>query len=114
MSYICSECDKTYNQWAGQCTHCLAWNTFIDFQPQKTKKASKQKGYAGTQSEIKDIRDIEILDTIKVSSGSLEFDRVLGGGLVAGAVILIGGDPGIGKSTLLLQTMADLSINRQN
>ena len=113
MSYICSECDKTYNQWAGQCTHCLAWNTLVDFLPAKSKKSTKKKGYAGSISEIKDINEIELLDTIKISSGSLEFDRVLGGGLVAGAVILIGGDPGIGKSTLLLQTMADLSTKHR-
>ncbi len=109
MSYICHHCDKRYAQWTGQCTHCLEWNSLIAHQPKQRKKNSRFTGYANTESDVLDIDDIPINETIKISTKSSEFDRVLGGGLVRGAAILIGGDPGIGKSTLLLQTLANLS-----
>jgi len=97
-SYICNECGGHTLKWQGQCPACGAWNSLEAGAPAPARRT----GYAG---EVKGLRlaEVEQTDVERVSTGSLEFDRVLGGGLVTGSVVLIGGDPGIGKSTLLLQ-----------
>jgi DNA repair protein RadA/Sms len=98
VSYTCSDCGSSTLKWQGQCPACGAWNTLGAAAVTKARRA----GYAG---EIKglSIADVEQSEFSRFSTGIAEFDRVLGGGLVKGSVVLIGGDPGIGKSTLLLQ-----------
>lgn len=106
--YTCQHCGALSPKWAGQCTDCNAWNSFVETVIQS--KPTALRGYTGSGSgKIQTLADIELEETPRFHTGSLEFDRTLGGGLVLGSVVLVGGDPGIGKSTLLLQTLATLS-----
>lgn len=98
MSYICSECGHVYPKWLGRCTECGEWNT-ISEQVELPRAAVK----SGRTLKPKNISDINTGDDVRYKTGSEELDRVLGGGLVAGSLVLLSGDPGIGKSTLLLQ-----------
>ncbi len=109
--YSCSACGAISPKWGGQCGECGAWNTLEEVVTAvATGRGGRFKGYAGTGgTEVQLLSEVSAEDVARVSTGSAEFDRVLGGGLVPGSVVLIGGDPGIGKSTLLLQTMARLS-----
>jgi DNA repair protein RadA/Sms len=106
-SFVCSECGGTTPKWEGRCPHCSAWNTL-----QESRDAGapthRYAPLAGA-SPVRNLSEIEARETPRQPTGIPEFDRVLGGGLVSGAVILIGGDPGIGKSTLLLQALVSLS-----
>lgn len=104
--YQCTECGGTNPKWVGQCPHCQAWNTLVESIAEPA--VSRFQSLAGT-STVQVLGDVAAEDYPRVPSGSVELDRVLGGGLVPGAVILLGGDPGIGKSTLLLQTMGELA-----
>jgi DNA repair protein RadA/Sms len=105
--YVCSECGAISAKWLGKCPQCGAWNSLTET---AVAGGSAQRFEPLAQrSAIVRIDAIDAKDAPRISSGSEEFDRVLGGGLVPGAVILLGGDPGIGKSTLLLQTLTDLS-----
>ncbi|WP_132583695.1 DNA repair protein RadA [Paralcaligenes ureilyticus] len=106
-SYVCMECGGTSLKWAGQCPHCNAWNSLQESLDAGTS-THRFAPLAGA-GPIRSLAEIEARELPRQPSGIPEFDRVLGGGLVAGAVVLIGGDPGIGKSTLLLQAMASLS-----
>lgn len=114
-SYSCTECGAISFQWNGQCRDCSAWNTFVEIVAEspaasKIAQSSRFKGYAAEEMEaVIDLANIEMAETLKITTGVTEFDRVLGGGLVMGSVTLMGGDPGIGKSTILLQTIAHLS-----
>ena len=103
--YICQECGALSTQWSGQCFHCSSWNTLTT---EVVNKKSEQFHYAQTVSEIMPIQSVSLESQIRYPTGFHELNRVLGGGLVKGSVVLIGGDPGIGKSTLLLQTVANL------
>ena len=106
--YQCSECGAQQNKWSGQCASCSAWNTLTESIPvQQTGTSPRFSGYAG-QSGIQQMTEIDLQEEPRTVTGIAELDRVLGGGLVHGSVILIGGDPGIGKSTLLTQTLATL------
>ncbi len=111
INYSCSACGATANKWAGQCPDCEAWNTMVEVMVQATPARSGRfagyTGEAGTTS-VQLLREVSADDVARTPTGISEFDRVLGGGLVPGSVVLIGGDPGIGKSTLLLQTLAEL------
>ena len=98
VSYICNECGGHTLKWQGQCPACGAWNTLETGAP----RAVKRTGYAGEVKGLK-LADVQHESVDRVPTGISELDRVLGGGLVTGSVVLIGGDPGIGKSTLLLQ-----------
>ncbi|MDK6076850.1 DNA repair protein RadA [Massilia varians] len=114
-SYVCSECGATAARWSGQCPDCKAWNTMVETvaEPQGVNRMSQTAHKALAQTApVLSLRDIEALDVPRFGTGIEEFDRVLGGGLVAGGVVLIGGDPGIGKSTLLLQALANLAATR--
>ncbi|MBI3187961.1 MAG: DNA repair protein RadA [Gammaproteobacteria bacterium] len=104
--YTCTACGASHNKWAGQCSDCEAWNTLIEsIAPKDT--GPRFTGYAGASS-IQNMADISLTAEPRHATGIGELDRVLGGGLVPGSVVLIGGDPGIGKSTLLTQTLATL------
>jgi len=114
-AYTCSECGATAARWSGQCPDCKAWNTMVEsvIEPQGVNRMSQTQHKALAQTApVLSLRDIEALDVPRFGTGIEEFDRVLGGGLVAGGVVLIGGDPGIGKSTLLLQALANLAATR--
>ena len=112
-AYVCGDCGSDHPQWQGQCADCGAWNTlkrvsvgtFID--PVSTQLEAV--GYSGDQAQVRRLSDIQTEESPRLSSGSLELDRVLGGGFVSGSVVLLGGDPGAGKSTLLLQVVANLA-----
>jgi DNA repair protein RadA/Sms len=114
-AYVCNECGDDFAKWQGQCTSCNAWNSLSEVRlgnPSKhnTKIASARQGYAGTANNtIQTLADINLEDMPRITTGTQEFDRVLGGGLVSGSVVLIGGHPGAGKSTLLLQVLSYLS-----
>jgi DNA repair protein RadA/Sms len=109
--YVCRECGASFPKWAGQCSECQAWNSLEEsLAAPVSSTVSRYRGYAGeTSSQILTLADVESEQEVRSSTGSPELDRVLGGGLVEGSVVLIGGDPGIGKSTLLIQTLARLS-----
>jgi len=108
LVYRCRECGATSPKWAGQCGECGAWNSLDEERPAADAPSRfRNAGFAGT-SEICALANVELEGEIRTATGFQELDRVLGGGLVQGSVILIGGDPGIGKSTLLLQAMAAL------
>ncbi len=109
--YVCSACGASFPKWSGQCSECRAWNVLEEsLQPASGGGAhSRFSGYSGEAgSAVCQLSEVQSEETSRSASGSSELDRVLGGGLVNGSVILIGGDPGIGKSTLLLQTLARL------
>jgi len=105
--YVCSECAASYPKWEGKCAQCGAWNSL---QESVAADAGEHRfaALAGT-APVRSLGQIEAREMPRQPTGLAEFDRVLGGGLVCGAVVLIGGDPGIGKSTLLLQALASLS-----
>ncbi|MFQ6403516.1 DNA repair protein RadA [Methylophilus sp. 'Pure River'] len=105
--YTCTECGASEPKWQGQCPSCNAWNTLLETVPE-TATQSRFASLAPT-AQLQKLADVEAQDVSRQATGIAEFDRVLGGGLVAGGVVLIGGDPGIGKSTLLLQTVCKVS-----
>ena len=109
--YVCSECGGAAAKWAGQCPACGAWNTLVEARIESTthRYAAAARPGLVSSAEVADLGTIEASELPRVPSGLEEFDRVLGGGLVPGGVVLIGGDPGIGKSTLLLQALAVLA-----
>ncbi len=104
--YACTECGGSAPKWQGQCPHCGVWNTLVE--TVAAPVAVRFESVAGTRSAITSLSSIKAQENTRIATGLEEFDRVLGGGLVAGGVVLIGGDPGIGKSTLLLQAGAAL------
>ena len=107
VAYECTACATQTPKWGGQCPGCNAWNTLIEQQLEKTTGHRYES--LAPPSQVVSMASVEAIDMDRFSSGSVEFDRVLGGGLVQGAVVLLGGDPGIGKSTLLLQTAVHVS-----
>jgi DNA repair protein RadA/Sms len=109
--YICTECGGQAPKWQGQCPACGAWNTLVE-SVAETPSAHRFQALAKS-STVQRLADIEASDVPRFTTGIGEFDRVLGGGLVAGGVVLIGGDPGIGKSTLLLQSLAEIARERR-
>ncbi|NLC24624.1 MAG: DNA repair protein RadA [Oxalobacter sp.] len=109
-NYTCTECGGTSSKWAGQCSACGQWNTLVETVIEKAANrfSAQHKGLAGA-APVQNLAEIDAQDVPRIITGIDEFDRVLGGGLVPGGVVLIGGDPGIGKSTLLLQALANLA-----
>lgn len=107
--YQCQDCAATVAQWTGQCPTCHAWNTLIETVAAPTQQHIGRSGYAGTLPTRATLASIRPETLTRIPSQYSEFDRVLGGGFVAGSVILLGGAPGAGKSTLLLQVTAQLS-----
>jgi DNA repair protein RadA/Sms len=114
-NYTCSECGAIANRWTGQCADCKAWNTMVETvvdTPGVNRMSQTPHRSLAQTAPVLSLADIEAIDVPRFGTGIEEFDRVLGGGLVAGGVVLIGGDPGIGKSTLLLQALSSLSAVR--
>jgi DNA repair protein RadA/Sms len=105
--YACQQCGHTSPKWIGRCPSCQEWNSFVEERPASTA------GLAGPSWDSAPVRFGEIAraETPRISTGVAEFDRVLGGGLVPGALVLLGGDPGVGKSTLMLDVAAHLGEN---
>jgi DNA replication and repair protein RadA len=103
-AYVCQRCGAVAPKWAGQCGDCGEWNTLVETAVAAPRAGAPAPGVAA--AAVSRLDTVTAEDVARVSSGLPEFDRVLGGGIVPGAVILIGGDPGIGKSTLLLQVLA--------
>ena len=102
--YVCSNCGQDFSKWLGRCTNCSAWDTITEFK--QPKRTGANRAAAAQSKEIVELSSCKPSSTARISSAFPEIDRVLGGGLVPGALILLGGDPGIGKSTLLLQLCA--------
>ena len=97
--FVCSECGNEYSKWMGRCTACGAWNSVVEETVQKTSSSVKLKK---TVTPVP-IKNVTTEEGERTAAGSGELDRVLGGGIVKGSLVLCGGEPGIGKSTLLLQ-----------
>jgi len=104
--YACTECGGQSPKWQGQCPHCGVWNTLVE--TIATTAPVRFESVSGARSTVTPLASVKARATSRIPTGLEEFDRVLGGGLVPGGVILLGGDPGIGKSTLLLQAGAAL------
>ena len=113
-AFVCSECGAQVPRWQGQCPQCQAWNTLSETIIESGPSAgSRFAALAGQTSRLQPLSTLQPREEPRQPTGLDEFDRVLGGGLVAGGVVLIGGDPGIGKSTLLLQALSNLSATHK-
>jgi len=109
-AYSCTECGGQSPKWQGQCPHCGAWNTLVE---SVAAPPTRFQSVAGTRSVVTPLSSVDAQESQRIATGIAELDRVLGGGLVAGGVVLLGGDPGIGKSTLLLQACAALGAGHR-
>ena len=104
--FVCQNCGHSTGKWLGKCPECGEWNSLVE---EKTRRSVTRNGFQLRDISAIPFIEIESQDDVRVPSGETEFDRVLGGGIVPGTLVLIGGDPGIGKSTLLLQVADKLS-----
>src|ERR1041385_5639946 len=108
--FVCQECGAQAPKWAGRCTDCGAWNSMVEErvsqEPVATAATGNRYAQFGAAGSAKLYAEVETTNATRLSSGIGEFDRVLGGGIVPGSLVLLGGEPGIGKSTLLLQAAA--------
>jgi DNA repair protein RadA/Sms len=104
-SFVCTECGGTSPRWLGKCPHCETWNTLIETVAENAAPPKNRFASLARTSAVAALADIEASEVDRTPTGIAELDRVLGGGIVEGGVVLIGGDPGIGKSTLLLQAL---------
>jgi DNA repair protein RadA/Sms len=113
-AYQCQACGAIAPKWSGQCADCGGWNTFVESVLPKESRGKDRRGggYSGDPSAICALGEVPLREEIRTPTGIGELDRVLGGGMVAGSVVLIGGDPGIGKSTLLLQLLSGLLLTQ--
>lgn len=112
IMFFCQSCGAESGKWMGQCPACKEWNTMVEETVSKKKSPSRIPGE--NRAKVTKLKDIEMIKEERISTGIGELDRVLGGGMVTGSMVLVGGDPGIGKSTLLLQVcrnLADKNIN---
>ena len=111
--FVCTECGSEASKWLGQCADCKAWNTFREVHQGGATSSSfpgqQRQGFAGALASVRKLCDVDPADTPRFSSGLQELDRVLGGGFVPGSAVLIGGHPGAGKSTILLQTLCHVA-----
>lgn len=113
LVYTCEKCGAQFPKWMGQCTDCGAWNSIVE-EISLPENTSRFAGFIPkTENEIKLLTEVPLNAESRISTQISELDRVLGGGLVNGSVILVGGDPGIGKSTLLIQALCNLSTKNQ-
>ncbi len=109
-SYVCSDCGDSSPKWLGKCPACGAWNTLIESSAPAPSAVRNRFASLARTAQVATLGDIEAVDMARTPTGHEELDRVLGGGIVDGGVVLIGGDPGIGKSTLLLQALHSLQV----
>ncbi len=109
--FACQNCGHQSRKWLGKCPECGEWNSLVEERERTAKKGTIRNGFKLRDVTAIAYSEIESQDETRISSGVTEFDRVLGGGLVPGTLVLIGGDPGIGKSTLMLQVADRLSAN---
>lgn len=109
--YVCQECGFESPRWVGKCSGCGSWNTLVEEQTAPIRHEPRSGVVLDEKPVL--LKDVEAIDRQRISLGIRELDRVLGGGIIPGSVILIGGDPGIGKSTLTLQAMAHLSAQQR-
>jgi DNA repair protein RadA/Sms len=107
--FVCQNCGHSTGKWLGKCSECGEWNSLVEEKSQPVRRTGVRNGFKLRDVSAVPFTEIEPQDDVRVSSGVTEFDRVLGGGIVPGTLVLIGGDPGIGKSTLLLQVADKLS-----
>ena len=107
--FACQNCGHQTGKWLGKCPECGEWNSLVEEKSQPTRRAGARNGFKLRDVSAVPFTEIEPQDDVRIPSGVTEFDRVLGGGIVPGTLVLIGGDPGIGKSTLLLQVADKLS-----
>lgn len=112
--YICNECGGATPKWLGKCPHCNAWNTLVESVAGGAQPAKNRFTSLAGAAEVATLGEIDAVDMVRTPTGHEELDRVLGGGMVEGGVVLMGGDPGIGKSTLLLQALDSLQRGGQN
>jgi DNA repair protein RadA/Sms len=108
-AYVCSECGQESGRWQGRCYNCGAWETITEMRIAAVKPTQRSPRQSAGQSQAKPLAACETVVVERTTTGFPEVDRVLGGGIVPGAMMLVGGDPGIGKSTMLLQVMAALA-----
>lgn len=106
--YVCKECGEAFSKWTGKCNACGAWSS-LEERTIENKSNKRGLGAPNLEGTSQPLKDIQCQENQRLSTGNSEFDRTLGGGLAPGSLILIGGDPGIGKSTLVLQTLATMS-----
>ncbi|SDB07735.1 DNA repair protein RadA [Eubacterium oxidoreducens] len=109
--FYCQNCGYESTKWAGQCPACHEWNTFAEEVVSSVKKGKRESKRSEQEAQLYKLSDIELKKEERTSTGMEEFDRVLGGGLVKGSLVLLGGDPGIGKSTILLQACRLMAQN---
>lgn len=115
-AYVCTECGSDSTKWQGQCPDCHAWNTMKEVslgssRPHLANASNNREGFAGALAAVQSLAEVNVEEAPRFSTGSSEFDRVLGGGFVRGSAVLIGGHPGAGKSTILLQTLCYVASN---
>lgn len=112
-AFVCTECGADYSKWQGQCTQCQAWSTVSEVRlAPKASRSPERSGFSGMSTagaQVTALASVSEAEETRTQIGIGELDRVLGGGLVRGSVVLVGGDPGIGKSTLLIQALASVS-----
>jgi DNA repair protein RadA/Sms len=109
--FVCQNCGNQSRKWLGKCPECGEWNSLVEERARASQKGRARNTFQTREVEAIAYSEIESQDEVRMASGVTEFDRVLGGGIVPGTLVLIGGDPGIGKSTLLLQVADQLSAN---
>ncbi len=107
--FVCQHCGHKVGKWLGKCPECGEWNSLVEEKEQTSRRSGGRNGFKLRDVSAVPYTEIESQDDVRIPSGVTEFDRVLGGGIVPGTLVLIGGDPGIGKSTLLLQVADKLS-----
>ena len=110
--YFCQECGYESAKWMGQCPACHEWNSFVEETVEKKSARGNRSADSSREAKAVPLSQIEMTQEQRVSTGMKELDRVLGGGIVQGSLVLVGGDPGIGKSTLLLQVCRNLAEHK--
>ena len=110
-SFVCQSCGHSAARWFGRCSGCGEWNTCVEERPQEVDKRREHIAVTAPRSELQPITEVDDQDHERLQVGIGEFDRVLGGGIMPGSVVLVGGDPGIGKSTILLQMVGQLAAS---
>ncbi len=113
LIFVCRECGATSPKWLGKCPECGTWNTFDEVEIKEKQRTSATNSKIGTKNQAEKFSELKMPEYIRTKTGMTELDRVLGGGLVDSSVVLLSGEPGIGKSTLLLQISRELSRTRK-